>query len=86
LDSVAVMVWFPAFSFALTSAIVTTVVSSLVIVPVPVASVILTRLDAFERVIVTVSSTSTVLSPETVTLIVPLVVPVLIIKVPLEAV
>ena len=59
--------------------------SSSVIVNVPVESLIV-ALDAFDKVIVTVSFASSVESARTVIGIVPVVLPALIVKVPLVAV
>ena len=61
------------------------VASSSVIVNVPVASLIV-AFDAFDKVIVTVSFTSSVVSARTVIGIVPVVLPALIVNVSLVAV
>ena len=82
LSKVTLTVMFPASSSPLTSAIVTVAESSLVIVPIPVASNMFEIPVAPERVMVKVSSTSTVASPLTVTSMVLLVSPALKVNVP----
>jgi len=68
LSKVKVIVADPVFSFTATSAMVTVALSSLVMVPVPVASLMTTSVPVgFDKVMVIVSSNSTTVSPLNVT-------------------